>query len=387
MPPRNKILIFLTVLLLILPITYGIGVGLFLEEINFEPYLDQNFEAFINNNMGYDAQVRLAARGALSEYITFSEEYLEIPAGRRSYITFNMKLPAEIAPGRNRVDIGAEDITPLSGGGLSSRTAAYMGFFVRAPYPGKYIEASFSAADAEENEDVEFSINIISRGNETIDKITGAIEIFDQENKIGSLVLEPALNITPGETRAITARWNTQGQKIGEYRAKAFLDYDSQNLSLDTQFKIGTLLISILNYTQVIYQDEINRLDVEIESLWNKKIEGAYGTIEINNNKIKTDKAELNPWSKINLEGYYDASNIALGVYEAVIKVYYSDKAAEKTGNVTVLPRREKEREMPSNINLTTTLLIIAIILLLMINVMLAAHFIRRSKKEKRKKR
>ena len=39
--------ILLFVFLLILPGVYSVGVGLFVEEVNFEPNLNQNFEAFI----------------------------------------------------------------------------------------------------------------------------------------------------------------------------------------------------------------------------------------------------------------------------------------------------------------------------------------------------
>lgn len=377
----RKILMVILIFILIVPIVYSIGVGLWVEEINFYPNLNENFNAFINNNMGYDATVKLTTRGGLGEYVTFSDEFLEIPAGGRAHFTFNLKLPESIPPGRNRIDIGAEDITPIIGGGISAKTAAYMGFYVRAPYPGKYIEAEFSASNIEENQVATFNVNIISRGNETISKIDGIIEIFDQDDKIATVNIEPVMDIKPGESKTLKAEWDSTGQSVGGYTAKATINYDGKELVLDTRFKIGTLLVKIINYTKEFYKDEINQFDVEIQGFWNTNIDNVYGEIEINKQKIKTLGINLAPWSKTKITAYLDTNNLALGEYIANIKVYYVDKVAEEEAKIMILPKRERIVELPSKMPSTTTLLIVIIILLVIGNIVLVFHFLRQGKK------
>jgi len=366
-----------------MPIVLSIGIGLWVEEVQFQPNLNQNFNAFINNNVGTDIRVRLTKRGGLEEYVTFSEEYLDIPKDGRGHFTFNLKLPESIPPGRNRIDIGAEDVTASAAGGISAKTAVFMGFYVRAPYPGKYIEASFSAADMEEGQLGSFDVNIISRGSETIGKIEGIIEIFNRDNKIATLNLDTITNIKPGESKTMQAKWNSTGQSVGEYNAKATINYDGEVLTLDTKFKIGTLLVKIVNYTKEFYQEEINKFDIEIQSFWNLNIGDVYGEIEIDKTKIKTLKSDLAPWAKTIISSYWDTTDVALGEHAAKIKVYYSDKVAEEIGKINVLPKREKERviELPSKIPSTTLLLIVVIVLLVIGNIILVLHFLRHGKK------
>jgi len=379
----KKLLVFLIFFLLI-PSIYGIGAGIFVREIQFSPNLNKNLEAFINNNVGSDIKVRLEARGGLAEYVTFSEEYADILAGGRYFFTFNLKLPESIPPGRNRIEIGATDVTPPPPGvaGIRAVTAAFIAFIVVAPYPGKYIEASFTAQDIELNETVTFNINIISRGNETINRIDGIIEIFYQGNKIDILTLDRITDIKPGESKTIQAKWDSKSQKIGEYNAKATINYDGQQTTIYTKFRIGTLLVKIINYTKEFYKDEINKFDIELNSFWNTKIDDVYGEIDVGKEKIKTLKTDLAPWAKTKITAHLDTHNLDLGEHIADIKVYYADKVAQEFGKITILPKREKIIEMPSKIQSTTILLISIITLLVIGNIILVLYFIRTKKSQ-----
>lgn len=380
----KKVFIGILIFILLAPIIHSIGIGLWVEEINFEPNLNQNFDAFINNNVGSDIRVKLVKGGALTEYLTFSDEYLDIPTGGRAFFTFNLKFPETITPGRNRIDIGAEDVTQTTAGGISAKTAVYMGFYVRAPYPGKYIEASFSVPDIEKEQIATLSVSLTSRGDEIIDKVDGFIEIFEQDNKIDVLNLEPIINLKPGESKTINTKWNTIGHSVGGYKAKAYVNYDNKQLTLDANFKIGTLLIKITNYTKELYKDEINKFDIDIENLWNIEINEAYGEVELNNQKAKTLKTSLPPWGKTKINAYIDTTNMALGNHIANIKVYYADKITEEIGNITILPKIEKI-EFLYKIPPTAALLIGIIILLLIGNILLALHLMKHKKIKKRR--
>jgi len=87
----KKILVNILILILVMPIIYGVGIGLWVEEVQFSPNFNQNFNAFIGNNADQSTRVRLAARGELAEYVTFSQEYLDIGPGGKGFFTFNLK--------------------------------------------------------------------------------------------------------------------------------------------------------------------------------------------------------------------------------------------------------------------------------------------------------
>lgn len=363
------------------PAIYGIGVGSFADEFKFSPGFNQNIDAFIVNNVGSDIKVKFEARGGLSEYVTFNEDYVDIPSGGKYFFTFNLKLPESIPPGRNRLEIGATDVTPPPpGGGIRAVTAAYKAFFIEAPYPGKYIESSFTAKDIEENGIVEFNVNIASKGSESIDKIDGMIEIFSGDAEITALTLERIADIQPGESRTLAAEWDSTGNKVGEYTAKATINYDGQQQVLEAKFRIGTLMLKIINYTREFYKGELNRFDIEIGSFWNTELTGVYGEIEVGSEKIKTLESNLPPWGKTEITAYLDANNLEVGNYTAKMVVHYADKSSEETGTISILPKRERIIELPSKIPSIAILLVITITLLVVGNVILVIYFIKNKK-------
>jgi len=384
----KKILLVSLIFFSLINSVYSIGVGSFVREIKFYPNLNENIEAFIINNVGSDIRVKIDARGGLAEYVTFNDEYVDIPSGGKYFFIFNIKLPESIPPGRNRLDIGATDVTPAVGGGIRAVTSAYKAFWIEAPYPGKYIEASFTAKDVEKDGRAVFYVNVVSKGKEVIDKISGIIEISNQGNKIATLTLDHVVDIKPEESRTLETEWDSTGNLVGEYKAKAVVDYDNKQLTLDANFRIGTLLIEVINYTKEFYKDEINKFDIEIKSFWNTEIEDIYGEVEVGKEKIESLKTNLAPWSTTKITAYLDTSGLDLGEHTANIKVYYEGNVAEETGRIIILPKREKIIEMPSKISSTTILLIVIIVLLITGNIFLVLHFLKnREKGEEVKKK
>ena len=379
---KKKLYLILLFFLILIPCTYGIGVGSFIKYISFSPNLNENYEAFVINNVGTDIRVKLDAKGELIEYVTFSEEYMDIPAGGKKFFSFNLKLPESITPGRNVLMIGATDVTPPppGSGGIRAVTAAYKVFIITAPYPGKYLEADLSFADIEEGEIAKISVNLVSKGKETINSVEGIIEIFDSGKNIDVITLDKVIDLKPGESRKMIVIWDSKDNKAGEYEARATLTYDGIQILLNKEFRIGTLLVKIINYTREFYQDEINKFDVEVESSWNINIDELYGEIEIGEQKIETLKTSLAPWGRKIITAYWDTANVDLGVHIADIKIHYAERVSEESIAIMVLPKREKIIELPSKLPSTTILLIAIVTLLVVGNIFLMLYFMKKRK-------
>jgi len=95
---------------------------------------------------------------------------------------------------------------------------------------------------------------------------------------------------------------DTRGYNPGVYRALAIVDYGRLAKS-ESRFNIGELIIHLVNYTKQVEIGGINSFDIEIESGWNNKIDGAYAEVFISNSSVdlfsfKTSSTSLEPWEK-----------------------------------------------------------------------------------------
>ncbi len=384
---KIKLLFPLMILLLVIPFSHSIGIGLEVEEIEFEPNLIRSLRGIISNNVGKDIRIDLRKKGNLTESVSFPQKQFNIPIDESIVFTFILKLPPKIKPGTTILYIGAEDITQLPPGGpkIQAKTAIFMPIKIISPYPGKYIEATFNADDISENKAVKFTIDLISKGTDTINRIDGTIEIFAKKGKI-TIPLDTITNIQPGEKRTIKAKWESNGYPVGLYKAKANINYDLKKLTLDTEFKIGTLLVKIINYTKDFYKDEINQFDIEIENFWNINIKDVYGEIEVGKEKIETLRVNLAPWSKGKITAYLDAHSLDLGEHKAKMNVYYAGKVEKVVGKISILSRVELPAP-PSKIPSTTLLLVGVIALLIIGNVLLVLFLLKRRHKPEKKKK
>ncbi len=386
----SKSILLLTVLLITLPKIYGIGIGSFEKYIKFTPNLNKNIKITIYNNVGQPIRVKLTAKGDLAEYVTLKEEYIDI-AGVTYKTEFNIKLPESIPPGRNRLVIEARDVTPQEGGGLRAVTAASKAFIIIAPYPGKYLSVDLATKNIGLDEKEEFKLKLKSLGKETIKRVNSVIEISRNNKKIGKLYLEPVLNLEPDEEKTVKAEWDSYGHPVGEYEVNATITYDGKELKKSAKFRIGTLSIKIINYTREAYQEEINKIEVKVKSLWNVEINNVYAIIKIDNENIKTPDYSIKPWQTITLKAFWNAKKTELGEHDITITVFYEDKKEELKGKIKINPKRKKVEakviELPSKTPVSTKLLITLVIALIVINISLVVFVIRKNQPKRQLKK
>jgi len=106
-------------------------------------------------------------------------------------------------------------------------------------------------------------------------------------------------------------------------------------------FNIGELIIHLVNYTKQVEIGGINSFDIEIESGWNNKIDGAYAEVFISNSSVdlfsfKTSSTSLEPWEKKTITGFFDTSNFTKGFYDANITFIYYGKDVGKSSSELV---------------------------------------------------
>jgi len=365
---RTILLIFMSVFALIL-IKPSYAVGIYFPSdigIDFKPGLEKTFNfAITPSNM----DIKLSVSGYLSEYVTLSKTFISSNSTDRIFKVI-IKLPEKVEkPGHHKVWITAEEV--ISGlkikGNIGTSCNAMVYVLIHVLNPGKYVEMSLSAPDVNLNEPVNFAVNVKSFGEEDINSIKAAINVYSPDNEKLATVYTDEKPLKSNTEENLHAQLSTTGYGAGTYRAVAILDYDGKTKEDKKSFRIGELNIKIINYTKEFEKDKINRFDVEIESDWGNKIENVYGGIKVNDGVIKTPGIDLAPWDRGVIIAYWDTNNVEAGSYDAEITVYYEGKTTVETGKVSVVEKKEALVERPGLISLSTTTILILIIILLII--------------------
>ena len=273
-PKRTALFVSLLVLSLIL-IKPVYAVGIYFpndNEIDFKPGLEKTFNfAVTPSNM----DVKLSVSGYLSEYVTLSKTLIRFNSTDRAFKVM-IKLPEKIEnPGHHKVWIAAEEVIDESkiGGNIGTSCNAMVYILIHVLNPGKYVEMSLSAPDVEINEPVNFAVNVKSFGEEDINSIKAAIDVYSPNNEKLATVYTDDKPLKSNTEETLYAQLDTKGYSAGTYRAVAELNYDGKTKQDEKKFKIGELNIKIINYTKEFEKDKINKFDIEIESGWGNKIE------------------------------------------------------------------------------------------------------------------
>jgi len=316
----------------------SLGISPAKQEFYFEPGIEKTF-TFKIVSASSEQITDLYVKGDLAEYVNLSKESV---LGRDSFEVY-IKLPNKIEiPGKHRILIGAKEHVDEFDSGVKGVVVIQAPIDVLVPYPGKYAEASFKIADINEGEDAVFELEIFNFGTEKIFP-NSRIDIYNDEErteKIKTKVIEPQ-EIKSKERILIADTIDTSDLKPGPYFVTVNVDY-GKIIEIDDEFRIGTLLIKIIDYSNEFEEGKINKFKIEIESLWNYEIKNIYGEVSVTDNgkiidTFKTPTINLNSWKKANLTGFFDASSVEEGKYVANLKIFYENKDVYKLVSIYVI--------------------------------------------------
>jgi len=303
---------------------------------NFEPGLEDEFT--INVLKDTNKKIVLGVMGDLNESVTLDKT--ELADDEKSF-SVKLKLPEELTePGKHRTYILiSEQPDPELSNFIETAITVKVVIMVYVPYPGRYFDAKLEARDVNVGEDVRFDLEIFSRGTEDVE-VLPRIEVYDSKGlRIGELELQPRMILSQEEVK-LKKFFNTEGLNPGDYSAKAFVEY-GLTAEAETTFRLGSLSIDLVNYTNLFFIDDLEKFVLKIQSGWNDNIEGAYAEIFIYNDSFKSDSfrtspVTLTPWQKRTVEGFFDSSEFAPGAYEANVTLYYFG-GGEKASNSQVV--------------------------------------------------
>ncbi len=311
----------------------ALGLTPALVETDFEP----NLKFLINFNVlsvSPEQKLRVYADGDVSQYVKFDKTEL---TGSESFTAY-VSLPDKIEkPGKNRLYIRAQEVVSDKSG-IATRVEVGALIIVKVPYPGKYAEIkSFNADDANENEPVNFAIEVENLGEENI-TASAEVKVYSGENFIESFSLGSKEIGT--KTSDIFEKKVEKGYKSGVYNASAIVSYE-RTIMAGKIFRIGNLFVNLSNWSSDFLKGKINEFNVEIESRWNNDIKNVYAEVNVTKNEVqmdyfKTPSVELKKWEKKVLKGFFNCEDLEAGKYKANIILFYEDKKSENIVELTV---------------------------------------------------
>jgi len=300
-------------------------------EIDFKP----NLEKSINFKVLSDSKEKLEiyASGDLAKYVEFDKKEM---VGDGSFIV-TLNLPEKIeVPGKHRILVGVRETLDKEIAGVGVKVAVQSPIYVFVPYPGRYAEITLRAENVNLGEPVNFKLDIINRGKEDLDVIP-EIGIFSEDEKLETLYFQRRL-IKSQEEIKLHKVLDTTNYSAGDYKAIAILDYGDV-AKAEAEFSLGTLFVKILEHTEKILIDGIQKFEIGVASRWNNEIYNVYANISILDgseivSSFKTSPADLEPWQSQILVGFLDSSEIKPGNYKANITLFYHGKTSGKLVDV-----------------------------------------------------
>ncbi len=363
-------LLIVVFLLLFASSAYGLGLrGNHLSPIIFEPG-----KKMVNHYQidGTDKEVKVSLGGDLLKYVTVTEVI-------NNQFDLIIEMPETLPePGSYSFSLHANEIGSPEESGVGSLLSVSLRFEVEVPPHGKAISISFDIPDFNEHQPIPFSVNIVSKGLENINSLTGTITVYDlKNNSVASLHLKgkalPALAST-----TLSASLPPDKLSPATYWAEAVVNYDGEEKMAQDAFKIGNLDLILVNYTSQLEQGfaEFHAL---VENNWGNPIQIAYATVSINGTELLTTPSlSLGPWQKGELKGIL-RTDFLTGNHTGSIQLFYD--GLSKIENVTFIivePLTEEQEDLS-----VTLMIIFGISLLVIIGLIIGWVWIKKRNKNK----
>lgn len=303
----------------------GISPGVY--SVDFEPNKEYVFTFGLSGEEGAEFDVDLG--GHLEKYGRINKN--KYKAGEQ--VLVYLKLPEEpIKPGINSLEVIFTQQDPAGGlVGIKGRIIANIK--VDAPYPGQYVELRLSkTGDANVGEDIQLNLELDSKGTDPV-TVYPEIEIYDSaKNVIERFSLE-SVYLEPSEIKMINYNFTTSSFEPGSYNASATISFgEGYEVNKEIEFRVGTLLIEVVNYTKYFERDKINGMDIWIQSRWNGRIEGVYANVTLPDYDISfiTPTTDVNSFEKTRVKGFFDTTLISEEKFQALITLHYVGQTSEK---------------------------------------------------------
>jgi hypothetical protein len=315
-------------------------------EVDFESGLERDFVF----DFYMDEKEDVYAEGALSDYVELDRDEV---VGSGSVVV-SLKLP-EVLDAHEFVnstvgEFGVNNIWIVVGDvrGLIK---------VNVEYPEMFVGLDFSVLDVNVGEDIEVGLKVLNLGRKKA-YFRGSVEVYGERSEVGSrksevegqgasereLIEEFSLNsdeINVSGEKNFNFLLDGEDYSAGDYLVVARVDYGRGWSVEESVFRVGEFGLKIVNYTREI-GDNIERFEIEIESLWNGRMSEVFGevrVVDLNGKSVgefDSSIISLGAWEKSVLVGFFNARGLE-GKVVMNIDVHYDGEVVSDVVSVNIV--------------------------------------------------
>jgi len=306
----------------------------------------------------------------------YSENVQVVKEGEGTLL-IDFTMPEDATPGPHQLLVGIAQV-PIgdSDGGISAIASvlSQVNFFV--PYPAKYAEIGIKNTDVAAGKMAYFTVKLEGYGEETINKITGTVDIVDLNNKTVAVVpLSERNDLMFLQKTEMFAQWDTENASAGIYKIVANVDYDGIKATAEGTLRIGVLSVNINSIRAIgTVERGLVKINIDVESIWNEPIGNIYAEGWITKNAstlatLKSSTTRLPPWEKNTLTMYWDVFGLDVGVYDLKVLLHYGNQSKETTTQIYLMEEETEEEEEKVSTMLygAVLLLVLAVVFLIII--------------------
>jgi len=308
--------------------------------VHFKPGLEETFYFTVYNGASEETSVQFYARGEMGEIARLEHNVSVLKPNSQETVAVKLRLPMNMSlPGDHELLVGAVEKAGRKPGRatfVGAVTGVEAQVYVRVPYPGKYASASIDVGDVVVGEPILFKIIASNLGSEIIENATAFIDVYEPGGKkVASLTsgMEP---IGSKEAKELYAEWLPSNLSAGIYSVSATLLYDGYKTEAETNFRLGDMLIEILNVTAETISGDIVRFEINLQSFWNDAVPGVYAEVNVTDAEgtavavSSTPPVTIGRWSRAKLETFLKTGALKEGEYSALVMLHYSGKTLQK---------------------------------------------------------
>lgn len=310
-------------------------------DFEFQPGMVYDCGFAVKNTGLKPMDFSLYTEGDLNGSIMLSEGSATINPNAWRGFSCTLTLPKDMTPGPH-----LNSVIVMEGQGEKGMVGAVAGvrmiINVRKPYPGKYVEADLQVPDSEINKPLKFRLIFTSRGSEGIKNAKASLSIFSPDGRLLTTLHTDSVNIAPGAVEELYASWTYD--LAGVYHVVADVSYDSSSARVERDFRIGDLLVRIVNVSAPDARpDGIARVFVDAQSLWNERIDNVYASLSVKDSggavvgSADSPSTSFGPWESKTLNLYFDTSGLVPAVYDLNVLLRYSNKTSEASGSIRIV--------------------------------------------------
>jgi hypothetical protein len=302
---------------------FGIGNVLGVEGVSpgsYEVVYEEGLEREFVFDFVVDEVRDLRVMGNLAGYLELDKKKI---SGREKVVA-TLKFPlvveeSDLNFGNNNIWIIAGDVSAI--------------VKVKVPYPEKYVGLELGVPNVNVGGDVEVRMKVLNLGSEDL-VVRSFFEVYSDDEVLDSFEFESSF-LGASKSLDFERVLDSKNYSSGDYLVVARVEYGDKIARAENVFRVGEFGVRILNYTREVY-DDIDRFEIEIESLWNGRMNEVYfearvvagydeeGKVLIQEvNGFDSTIVPLGAWEKKRLVGFFDSRGLE-GDISLNVDVHYS---------------------------------------------------------------